>query len=400
MSAAQLRTLALTEVRLRLRRPTTWAALLVAVALGWAMIADPAGGMTLLAVEEARVRYTSSVLALGSAALGGLLLGLGGFFLVRGRVGEDLRSGAGSVIAATPVGNARLLLSRWLGGVAYLALLIAAFMVTMMLCHGLRGEGPLEPWVYLKTFSLQLLPTAFFTVSCAVLFDSWAPLMGKRGDVLYFLLWVAQLSLSSQLGEAPPTEIPGSLAFDFPGIAMAMATLQLTLHTSNISLGGASFDASLPMLTLSRDLWTAESVGLRLGSAAIALLPLLPAALLFHRFSPDRVRASQARRRRSPLTLLNGLLRPLSRLVQPLFALAARVPGPAGQVLAELALSFTAAPAALAALLLLVPVSLLSSADALGPLLAAAVALRGVLVSDLSTRDAQADTPVIPAVSA
>jgi hypothetical protein len=222
MRAHLLRTLAQYEVRLRMRRLSTLVALLAVVGISWTMISDPASGMTLLAVEEARVLYTSSALALGSASLGGLLFGLGGFFLVRGRIGEDLRCGTGSVIATTPVGNTAFLFSRWLGGVAYLTGLILAFMGTMLVCHALRGEGPLDLWVYLQTFGLVLLPTVFFAVSCAVLFDSFAPLMGKRGDVLYFLLWVAQLSLSSQLGEPSSHATPGSLVFDFPGIALSI----------------------------------------------------------------------------------------------------------------------------------------------------------------------------------
>ena len=40
----------------------------------------------------------------------------------------------------------------------------------------------------------------FWLVSCAILFDSVSALMGKGGDVLYFLLWMAQLMLMTQMG--------------------------------------------------------------------------------------------------------------------------------------------------------------------------------------------------------
>jgi hypothetical protein len=39
------------------------------------------------------VLYTSSALALGSASMASLLFGLAGFYLLRGRMAEDLRSG-------------------------------------------------------------------------------------------------------------------------------------------------------------------------------------------------------------------------------------------------------------------------------------------------------------------
>jgi hypothetical protein len=46
MSAQALRTLALLEARLRLRRLSTLVTLLAVVALSWLMISDPAGGYT------------------------------------------------------------------------------------------------------------------------------------------------------------------------------------------------------------------------------------------------------------------------------------------------------------------------------------------------------------------
>jgi hypothetical protein len=390
VSPALLLTLARTEVRLRLRRISTLVTLLAVVVITWTMISDPAGGMTLLAVNEARVLYTSSTLALGSASLGGMLFSLAGFFLVRGRVGEDLRSGTGSVIAATPVGNAGFLLSRWLGAVAYLGALVLGFLLTTWACHALRGDGPIQPWVYLQTFTLVLLPTVLFTASCAVLFDSWAPLMGKGGDLVYFILWAWQLSLAMQLSRGTSGEVPGLLAFDFPGIGMSVLALEATLHTPQLALGGAPFDPSLPPLTLPAQLWTGPMALMRAATAALALLPLLPAGGLFHRFSPDRVKHSSTRVRRSPLARVNGWLRPLSRGAQPLFRLGAALPGLPGQAVADLALSLTVAPFAIAALLLTWGASLWVAPSHLGPVLAAAVAFWGLLVGDLSTRDHEA----------
>ena len=108
MSGHLLKTLALTEVRLRMRRMSTIVALLAVIVISWAMLEDPAGGHALIVVAEARVLYTSSALALGS------------------------------VIAATPVGNAVFLAGRWLDAVAYLGLLVLAVMATMLVCHAMR----------------------------------------------------------------------------------------------------------------------------------------------------------------------------------------------------------------------------------------------------------------------
>ena len=392
MTTAILRALALNEVRLRLRRVSTLVTLLAVVGVSWLMIPDPHSGNALLKVAGARVLNTSAALALGSASFAGLVFGLGGFFLVRGRMSEDIRSGCGGVIATTTVGNGLFLFSRWLGGVAYLFALIVAFMGTILVCHVLRGDGPIQLPVYLQTYSLMLVPLVFFAVSMAILFDSFAPLLGKAGDVIFVVLWMAQMAIVPVVIRGGEGALPGILVLDFSGMAAAQARLQSVLHTSNLNLGVSPYDARLPAVMLPAAMWSSKVVLLRCGAAALALLPLAPAGWLFHRFSPDRVKVSRARPRRSALGLLNGWLQPLARLARPLFRLAGSVPGIWGQMVAEVALTLVAAPSAIVAALVLLGASLLVKAAFLGPLLMGAVAFWGVLISDVSTRDFAAAT--------
>lgn len=395
-----LKILVLTEARLRLRRLSTVVLLLVVIALSWAMIPDPAGGMAMITAHNVRVQYSSSALALGSAALAGVFLfSLAGFYLVRGRMAEDMRSGAGAVIAATPVGNGFFLLCRWLGGVVFLVALMLAFLGSMLVCHALRGEASLQPGVYLQTYALLLLPSVLFSVACAVLFDSCAPLMGKGGDLLFFILWMAQIALMAELDQGRHADVFPLMLFDFSGLVLSMLALQQHLHTTSIAVGGGTFDPALAPLVLPAGLWSAQMIWLRCATAMLALLPLLPASLLFHRYAPDRVKAARSRRR-SPLAWLNAALRPLSGLVQPLFRLAAVLPGFGGQVAGELALTLAATPATVAALLLALPAALLAPAAALPGILIAAVACWGILVSDLSTRDFAAGCAELNAAAA
>lgn len=387
MNVSMIRTLALLEARTRLRRLSTLATLLAIVALTWLMISDPSTGRTLIAMGGARVRYTSSALALGSAAQASLLFALAGFYLLRGRMAEDLRSGLAGVIGASPVGNAAFLLARWCGGVLYLLALVAAFMVTILACHLLRGEDPIEPLVYLQTYALVMGPMILFAASCALLFDSWAPLMGKAGDLLYFVLWMSQIGMMAGVTEGVgPTAIP----VDFTGMSAVIATLSAYGDFRHTSVGIADFDPHLAQVTLPAWAWTARVAGVRCVAAVLALVPLLLAMPLFHRFSPDRVKPARARARRSPLALLDGWLRPLARLAQPLFALAAHLPGCAGQVLAEVALTLASKPAAIAALLAVQVPALVLDARMLPGLAVACVAFWGILASELSTRDGEA----------
>jgi hypothetical protein len=388
-----VKTLVLNEVRLRMRRTATLVTMLAVIAVSWAMIVDPAGGSALIVAGHARVLYTSAALAIGSATLGALLFGLGGFYLVRGRVAEDIRSGTGSVIGATPVGNAWFVFSRWLGSVVYLCALILVFMLTIMLLHAIRGDGRIEPLVYLQTYTLMLLPMVLFTASCAALCDNWAPLMGKRGDVLFFFLWMAQLAVMPvTAGHALGSPIPVTELFDFSGMGASMLVVTNALQTTEVALGGGDFKAQLAPVLLRSDLWTVQLTLMRCMAGLIALLPLLLAVPLFHRFSPDQVKVSAARRRRTPLAVVNGWLRPLSALAAPLFRVAAAVPGLAGQVLGDIALTLATSPSALLAIGASLGAALLAPAGGLGFVLIASLAFWGVLVSDLSTRDFSAGT--------
>ena len=383
-----IRTLALLDARVRLRRTSTLVTLLAVAVLSWLTIGNPADGSTLIAIHGARVRYTSSALALGSASMATLLFAIAGFYLLRGRMAEDQRSGLGGVIGASLAGGRPFVLGRWCGSMLYLLALPGVFMATVLACHMLRGEGPIEPLVYLGTYSVVLLPMALFTASCATLCDSWPPLMGKRGDLLYFMLWIGQVSMLAGMSEGPATT---TSPLDFMGMSAIVTALGTHFDIrGNMMLGMASFDAGLAPLTLPAWAWRTDIVAVRGLSALLACLPLWLALRLFHRFSPDRIKPARTRARRSPLALLNGWLRPLARLAQPLFTLAARLPGIAGQATADVALTLSTAPSSIALLLAAQVPALVLDVRQLPALVLACVACWGVLVSDLSTRDADA----------
>lgn len=391
-----LRMLLLTEVRLRMRRTSTLVAVLALIVLTWLMVGDQAQGQAMIVSDNAPVNYTSSCLAIGSAALTGLFFGLAGFYLARGRMGEDVRSGIGAVLAATPLGSGVFLLGRWLGNVAYLCGLLLIFLTTMLVLHLLRGEGPIQLGIYLQTYALVLLPLVFFTASMVLLFDAWPPLMGKGGDVLYFFVWATQLAVGAAASIGHTAWSP-LLLLDFSGIGAIVGVVQKILPSNGLVIGGGTFDVGMAAITLPDYLWTAQVVWTRVGGAVLALVPLLPAMLLFHRYSPDRVKARAGRRDWSPLSLLNGWLQPCARLARPLFALAARLPGIAGHALALLALVLATNPAALAAMLVLLAAGCVAGSAQLGAVLIAAIIVWGILASEISVRDMQHDVDALNA---
>lgn len=376
------------EVRLRMRRLSTLFAMMLMIALSWAMIVDPKTGSSLMAINQVRVLYTSSALAMGSASLLSFLMALIGFYLVRGRIVEDIRSGIGSVIAATPVSNSLFLFSRWLGGVAYILALVA--MCSIMVLHGIRGDGPIQVLVYVKTYLLVLGPMAVFAASAANLFDSIPLLMGKAGDFLYFMAWVFQVSIVAKIADMNAGLISAWLLVDFSGLVSTIVVLKTHLLTNNFSLGASTFNSLMTPISLPVDLWSGQMLFMRLSSAALAMCLLLPAFVLFHRYSPDKVKQSHARKRRTPMELLNGWTRPLAKHVQPVLLWSAKSANFAGQIVADVALTLVHAPSGIVAIVVFTLLSALLSVDALPGLTIFALAFWGILISDISTRDFQA----------
>jgi hypothetical protein len=183
---------------------------------------------------------------------------------------------------------------------------------------------------------------------------------------------------------------PSAIPVDFSGMSAIIAALSAHLDIHHITVGFGEFERARAPITLPTWMWSGTLAASRCFTALLACLPLLLAVRLFHRYSPDRVKPARSRARRSPLAMLNGWLRPLARLARPLFSLAARLPGIAGQALADVALTLVSAPAAIALLLLAQVLALALDLHALAPLALACVACWGVLVSDLPARDLDA----------
>lgn len=397
MNALALRVIAINEVRLRLRRLSTIVALLAVVGLCWLAISDPATGVTMMVLDKKRVLYTSQALAFGSAHIAGLLLGLGGFFLLRGRTAEDLESGMGAVIGATGAGNALLACGRWLGGAAYLLLFVLAYLGSTLVLHAVRGEGPIQLAVYLQTYVLMLLPIVSWCAACAVLFDNIGPLVGKRGDVLFFFLWCLQFG--ALVGVVETEDLTWPTYLDFSGLSVAASTLRDHFATTHFTLGRHGFDPAAATITMPESLWTLRTWSTRAVTLLLTFLVLVPAALLFHRYSPDRVRPRSARGNRL-LALADRLLRPVGWLVRPLPALAMRVPGFAGEVMAEVALVLSTSPAAALALFATCAAAVFAEAPLLAGVMTLGVAAWGVIACGIVPRDWQnaldAMTGVLP----
>jgi hypothetical protein len=396
MNTVLYRELVLNEWRLRSRRVSSLVILLAVVGISWLMVLDPHSGHAMMVTHGQRVAYESQALAFATGLIASLLFGLAGFYLARGRSQEDLRTGTAAVLAATPVGNAQLLGARWLGAFGFLLSLAIIVMLTIWVLQLVRGEGPLQPWPYLQMLALGLAPGLMLCASLAVLADAWAPLMGKRGDALYWLFWIAQFAfVPATLGQGA-VRLTGWQVFDIGGMSPLLVSLSRLMDVSHIAVGGGPFDASLPVLHMPAGLWSAELVALRVGSMLLALLPLLPATWLFHRYAPDRVKLrNPAGRSRIVLAmqwLLRPVLKPLSFALASLLRASAHLPGLPGRWLADMSLVLLSQPLLALVMLAGAVASAAAPIPVLPTLLAATLCAWGLAVADVSSRDLQSGT--------
>ncbi|MDQ6654457.1 MAG: hypothetical protein M3Y80_01400 [Verrucomicrobiota bacterium] len=377
----------------RFRRPSTVVVFLLLSACSYFWVPAPSTGKALIQINGHRALMNSGAIGMGTASLGMIFVGLFGFYVISNSIRRDVVSRCGMVAASTPMRSSEYLVGKFLGNLVFLFTFLAGFMLASMLMLLVRGEAPLEPLVFIGQY-LLLTPAAIVFVSAvAVLFESISWLAGKLGDVLYFFLFMASISvvvtdLASHGG------FPVGRYFDFSGFGFMIDQMQRTLHTESVSIGSSSFDPTKTPIIFNGLTMTREWLAPRMGAILLPLLLLPVATLFFHRFDPVRTKATSDRGRRNWIGRVQMLLKPLSRRVVGAMMRPARGHSLGASIWADAVLTLTLFPLALLAFVA-VGIATLSAAPPPDVLPAVFLAL-GVIVSDTVTRDVRAATrPII-----
>jgi hypothetical protein len=367
--------IAAADVRIRFRRTSTVVVFLLLSGLAYLWVPAPSTGRALMIVNGRRALYNSAAIAMATSLLGALFVGLAGFYVVSNAVSRDARSRVGSIIAATPLRSGEYIVGKFLGNVLFLATFFAGFMLVSMAMVLVRGEGPLQPWIFISQYLLLAPPPIVFVSALAILFECVPWLSGRGGDVAYFFVFTIAMGVTTAAVTG------GGMAWaaylDPSGLAAVIAQNIAVLHTKSMSIGASPFDPRKPPIVYP---------GLRLGGAfvvqrlvaTLAPLPLLLVARAsFHRFDPVRVRIA-AKAERRWLARLNVLLRPLTRVLL-------RMP-------AARSLPLAAVADAQLTLVLLPPVALVIVAAAVARSLPFAFLAMAIAIADVASRDVRADT--------
>ncbi len=378
----RLAAVAVADARIRLRRPSTVALVLVSALGAWLAVPDPATGFALMSIRGSRALYTSSTVAFATALLLAVLIPLAGFYVTTNALGRDARTRIGTLIAATPVRNAEYLLGKLAGNLALLATIAVSSLVAAMAMQVVRGEGPFEPSRFLSHYALLLPPCLAWVAVIALFFECTPGLGGRAGDVAYFFVWALTVALGGepwrQAGE--PISWFGR-CLDYGGLGLAVDEVQRVAGTQQFSIGFNPVDLArsptiFPGLDFSAHLWVIR------GAAFALPLLLFPVALvLFARFDPARTKTAGVGRRRGDWLSLARLAR---RVARPAFVLLDRLPTDAAiEFRRRPLLVFSLAAAALFAVVL--PAVWVRQG-----LLPALFALLSVALSDLATREREA----------
>lgn len=239
-----------------------------------------------------RPAYGAAWVGTITALLTGLWFLFVGFYLVKGGVERDRRSGVGAVLAATRMSTHTYLWARTLSNVAVFAVQSLVVAAAALVQQWLLGEDRrIDLFATLLPFVFMTGPVALFVSACAVLFDCVRFLRGGLGNIAWFFL-IGFLMASSGM-DRPGTpawrDVTGARAVvDQARVAMREAHPDAATHPDEFSMGvnfNPSFKGRL-MTTFAWPgmRWTPEALGSRLPLLLLAALIVFAASRVFDRF--------------------------------------------------------------------------------------------------------------------
>jgi hypothetical protein len=297
---------------IRLRRPSTAVIFLLLSALPYLWIPDPGSGRALMQIAGKRALYNSAAIGMATAALGAMFVGLFGFYVIANALRRDVLSRCGYVIASTTMRGSEYIIGKFAGNVVFLTVFLLGFMATSMVMVLVRGEAPLEPWLFASQYLLLAPPAIVFVSAIAVMFECTPLLRTKFGDVLYFFLWLGMMGSVALMMEAGAGA--WAVYFDISGFGIIQQQMKHYFGVSSLSIGSAPFDAANGVIAFEGLRLNAYWLSTRAAAAVWPVTLLLVARLFFHRFDPARVRATGERAKTSWLGRFNAAAKPFARL--------------------------------------------------------------------------------------
>ncbi len=251
-----------------------------------------------------RALYNSAYLGSLMALLIAPFLSLGGFYLVKNAIERDSQTGVGQILATTTLSKPLYILGKTISNFAVLATMVAIMGIAAGVMQFVRQEdASLHVTQLLAPLIIIALPVMAVVGAVAVLFEAISWLRGGFGNVVYFFLWIAALSM--RLGR---TDDPHAASNDLFGMGIVVPSISSACEAAFPgSTTGKGFSMGINFKTSGQfwDLntfrwdglnWRRDIILSRLWWLAVALGLALLAAVFFRRFDPAREGSRRARK--------------------------------------------------------------------------------------------------------
>jgi hypothetical protein len=282
---AVIRAIARADFLERVRRYSFLFTLGFALYLGYLTIS----GNLVLQVGHVRGIFNSAWVGVLLSIVASAFISLAGFYFVKNTIQRDRETRVGQILAATPLSKFIYVLGKAFSNLTVLTLMIALLALSGIAMQLVRGEDRhIEIWNLAAPFIFLALPAMVVVAAIAVLFETIPFLRGGFGNVAYFFVWTALLSVSLAIGKH---------ASDLIGISLIADSAREAAHLSAEN-GGVTFSLSFgqiagPLSTFrwAGLNWTTDIIISRLAWLTLAFGIVIVSAFLFDRFDPSRGRA-------------------------------------------------------------------------------------------------------------
>ncbi len=248
-------------------------------------------GKLVLQFGGCRGIYNSAWLGALTTMAAIFFLGIFGFYLVKGSLDRDERTGVGQIMAATPMRRIDYVLGKWLSHILVLTVLLAVLAVAAVIMQFSYREDPqLNLYALLSPIFLFGLPLLSLIASLAVLFETIPFLKGGLGNVAYFFLYISGLSAVVMT----TINKNGVVLFDPTGVGILVPTISQAAQKAGLGCGiGSSFtilgDQPIKTFLWNGMEWDPTLIATRFIGIAVSLVLLALAALFFSRFDPGKL---------------------------------------------------------------------------------------------------------------
>jgi hypothetical protein len=142
--------------------------------------------------------YNSAWVGATVTVLTVVLMSFAGFYLAKNAITRDRHTGVGQIIATTPISKAQYTISKMLSNWVFLIAMALVALLAGVGMQWIRGEVLRITFVdYLLPYIFITMPAMAFIAAVAVLFESVPWLSGGLGNAIFFILYIAAVTLGS-----------------------------------------------------------------------------------------------------------------------------------------------------------------------------------------------------------